>query len=313
METTLPKRIFQYEIHDLIGRGPNGEVYKAVDPTNGSTVVVKLLLADVSDDDDFRRRCRKQLNAARGLEHPNLATLHDIMEQDGRIVLVSEFVEGKSLEQMLKVEPVAVSHFLDQAIQIARGLEHLHRAELVHGNLHPSNILVSPNGRVKLTDFCLPRRLAEGIPELGGFRPGTVAYASPEEARHEQPLPASDLFSLGVIYYQMLSGRLPFPGQSVTDLTRQILNHRPEFAPLIRRNVPGETVLLLRRLLAVKDDERCVESLELLVTLEAIVEYQNESKEHEPTRTGTQAHRLYLLVSLLAVLLVLLWSFIAKN
>lgn len=313
METILPKRIFQYEILDLIGHGLNGEVYKGVDSTSGSVVVVKLLLAEVSDDDDFRWRCRKQLNTARGLDHPNLATLYDIIEHDGRIVLVSEFVEGRSLEQMLEAKPVAVSDFLGQALQMAHGLEYLHQAELVHGNLTPSNVLITPDGRIKLTDFCLPRRLIDSQPELGGFRPGTAAFASPEEVRHEPPLPASDLFSLGAIYYRMLSGRPPFPGQSVTDLTRQILTHRPDFAPLIRRQVPGEVVLLLRRLLSARDDERCVESSELLVTLETIAEYQRESNEHKPTHTGTQSHRVYLLVSLLAVLLVVLWSLIAKN
>jgi serine/threonine protein kinase len=312
METILPKRIFQYEILDLIGRGRNGEVYKGADSTSGSTVVVKLLEAEVSNDADFRWRCHKQLNAARGLDHPNLATLYDIIEHDGRIVLVSEFVEGKSLEQLFEVEPVAVSSFLDKALQMAQGLEHLHRAELVHGNLRPSNVLVTPDGQVKLTDFCLPRRLIDSQPELGGFRPGMVAFASPEEVRHEQPRPASDLFSLGAVYYRMLSGRPPFPGQSVTDLTRQILNHRPDFVPLIRLHVPGEVVLLLRRLLAVKDDERCVESSELLVTLEAIAEYQRESKEHEFTHSGFHSHRPYLLVSLLAALLVLVWSLVAR-
>lgn len=313
METSLPQRIFQYEILDLIGRGLNGEVYKGADSTTGLVVVVKLLDAEVSDDADFRRRCRKQLNSACGLDHPNLATLYDIIEHDGRIVLVSEFVDGQSLEQILEVKPPAVSDFPGLALQMAQGLKHLHQAELVHGNLTPSNVLVTPDGRVKLTDFCLPRRLIDSQPELGGFRPGTAAYSSPEEARHEPPLPASDLFSLGAIYYRMLSDRPPFPGQSVTDLTRQILTHRPDFAPLIRRQVPGEIVLLLRRLLSARDDERCVESSELLVTLEAIAEYQRESREHKPTHTGTQSHRVYLLVSLLAVLLVVLWSLVAKN
>lgn len=313
METTLPKRIFQYEILDLIGHGPNGEVYKGVDSTNGKVVVVKLLAAEVSSDEEFRRRCRRQLSAARDLDHPNLATLFDVIENDGRIVLVSEFVEGKSLGQKLEAGPMAVSGFVDKALQMAQGLEHLHKAELVHGNLHPSNILVTPDGRVKLTDYCLPRRLTEDQNELDGFRPGTVAYASPEEARREPPLPASDLFSLGAIYYRMLSGQLPFPGQSVNDLTRQILTRRPDFGPLTRRHVPGEIVLLLRRMLTAKDDDRCLESSELLVTLEAIVGYQKESKDHEPTRTGTEARRVYLLISLLAVLLVLVWSLVAKN
>ena len=313
METTLPKRIFQYEILDLIGRGPNGEVFKGTDSTSGSIVVVKRLFAEVSDDIDFRRRCHKQLKKARGLKHPNLATLYDIMEQDGRIVLVSEFVEGKSLEQILEVEPFEVSNYLNTALQMARGLQHLHEAELLHGNLHPSNILVTPYGRVKLTDFCLPRRLGEGQPELGGFRSSTVAYASPEEAQHEQLLPASDLFSIGAIYYRMLSSQLPFPAQSVIEITRQIINHRPEFAPLIIHHLPGEIVLLLRRLLSVKDDERCIESSELLVTLEAIVEFQQESREHNSSQKGPQVHRVYLLVSLITVLLVLIWSIVAKN
>ncbi|MDH3891159.1 MAG: serine/threonine protein kinase [candidate division Zixibacteria bacterium] len=313
METSLPKRIFQYEIHDLIGCGQNGEVYKGADPTSGSEVVVKLLHPEVTADNGFRHRCRKLLNTARGLDHPNLAVLHDIIEHDNRIVLVSEFVQGESLEQMFAGTPVAVASFLDKAVQMAQGLEHLHHAELVHGNLHPSNILVTPDGQIKLTDFCLPRRLTDSQSELGGFRPGTVAFASPEEVRHEQPLPSSDLFSLGAVYYLMLSGRPPFPGQSVTDLSRQILTRRPDYAAISGRRVPGEIILLLRRMMSAKDDERCAESSELLVTLEAISGFQRDSKEHRGSHARTQSHRFYLLLSLLAILMVLLWSVIAKN
>lgn len=313
METSLPKRIFQYEILELIGRGQNGEVYKGADANRGSEVVVKLLNPEVTRDEDFIRRCRKLLNRACGLDHPNLATLHDIIEHDGRIVLVSEYVEGKSLEQLFEDETITISSFLDMALQMAQGLEHLHQAELVHGNLCPSNVLITADGQVKLTDFCLPRRLIDSQLELGGFRPGSVAFASPEEARREQPLPASDLFSLGGIYYRMLTGQPPFPAQGVTDLTRQILTHRPDLARLRGRQVPGEILLLLRRLLTAKDDERCVESSELLVTLEAIAEYQRESNGRKPISTGSESQRIYLLISLLAVLLVLVWSLVAKG
>ncbi|MCK4460821.1 MAG: serine/threonine protein kinase [candidate division Zixibacteria bacterium] len=312
MEICLPKRIYQYEILDLVGQGKNGALCKGRDSASGSTVAVKLLHPHVSADAEFQSRCLPQLKAARGLSHPGIATLYDVIEHEDQVLLVSEFIDGVSLDSTLQSGPMSLQDFLNIADQMARGLDHLHTNGLIHGDIQPSNIMITSNGRVKLTDFGLPRRLADSNLTLRGFRPGTAVYASPEEAQEEQPTNASDLFSLGIVFYEMLGGKPPFPGESVEELLRQIFNYRPDFVLISRYHVPGEIVLLLKRLLSVKTDERCTEVSELLATLEAEHTLQRELSERDETGLKPQSVHLYLLISLLAVLMVLMWSIIAE-
>ena len=135
MEISPPKRIYQYEILDVVGQGKNGTLCKGRDSASGSTVAVKLLHPHVSADAEFQSRCLSQLKAARGLSHPGIATLYDVIEHEDQIVLVSEFIDGASLDRTLQSGPMPLQDFLKIANQVTRGLDHLHTRELVHGNI----------------------------------------------------------------------------------------------------------------------------------------------------------------------------------
>ena len=312
MEISPPKRIYQYEILDVVGQGKNGALCKGRDSATGSTVAVKLLHPHVSADAEFQTRCLSQLKAACGLSHPGIATLYDVIEHEDQIVLVSEFIDGASPDSTLQSGPMPLQDFLKIADQVTRGLDHLHTNGLIHGNIQPSNIMITSDRRVKLTDYGLPRRLTDSNLAVRGFRPGTAVYTSPEEAQEEPPTSASDLFSLGIVFYEMLAGKPPFPGESVEELLRQIFNYRPDFALVSRYHVPGEIILLLKRMLSAKTDERCTDVSELRATLEAEHTLQRELSERRETGPKPQSNRIYLLLSLLAVLMVLLWSIIAE-
>jgi len=312
MEISPPKRIYQYDILDLVGRGKNGAVCKGRDSARGSMVAVKLFRPEVSADSAFLQRCLPLLKAARGLRHPNLACLYDVYEHEDQILVVSEFVDGITLDEKLRSGPVTSREFLELADQAARGLSYLHANGIVHGNIQPSNLMITPDGTVKLTDLGLPRRLADSRTEVDGFRPGTARYASPEEANLTNPTSASDLFSLGIVFYEMLTGQPPFPGESVEELKRRILTYRPDFGLISRHQAPGEIVLMLKRLLSAKSEERCTEAAELLATLEAATALQRELTGRDEGGSGRQSSRVYLLLSLLTVLMVLLWSILAE-
>ncbi len=311
METKMPQRIFQYEIHDYIGNGKNGEVYRGLDSTSGRQVVVKLLRPEIGADTAFKTDNRKRLDCARNREHPNIATLLEIIEHDNRIVLVSEFVAGRSFQAVLESGPMQVANFTPWVCQIAAGLKFLHDAEIIHGNIKPSNIIVSDNGTVKLTDFCLPRIPESNETDLVTYKRELIEFASPEEVCCGPLQPASDLFSLGSVLYKMLTGQPPFPGQNAAEVSRQILNFKPDFGLLTRQQVPGEIKLLLKRLLSAQPKEqRCTDCEELIATLEAISHLEKQSIENE-IGGYSPSYRLYLLLPVLVVLLVLLWSYLA--
>jgi len=221
-------RIGNYEILEELGGGTMGEVYKALDQRLGRTVALKLLPADLARDPSARRRFLHEAKAVAALDHPNVATLYEVGESEGgRMFLALAFCEGETLQQRLERGPLPLPEAVSIARQIAQGLAAAHRLHIVHRDVKPANVVILPDGKVKLLDFGLAKMTGATLLTRLGSSPGTPAYKSPEQTRGDKVDPRSDLWALGVVLYEMVTGRLPFGGEYEQAVIYAILNEPP--------------------------------------------------------------------------------------
>jgi serine/threonine protein kinase len=227
----------RYRLEEQQGSGGMAMVYRAHDLMLERTVAIKLLRADFSSDPDFRERFRQEAKAAANLSHPNIVTVHDFGLDEGRLFIVMEYVPGTDVKTILKQN----GRFgLDEAIalmvQACAGIGYAHRVGLVHCDVKPQNMLVTPDKRLKVVDFGIARALASISPdEKTDVVWGSPQYFSPEQAGGGAPSPASDVYSLGVVMYEMLTGQLPFTASTAEELARM---HRETPPPSPRRLNP---------------------------------------------------------------------------
>ena len=212
----------RYQIEGRIGSGGMAEVYRARDLMLERTVAVKLLREDFSQDPAFRERFRQEAKAAANLSHPNIVTIHDFGFDDQQIFIVMEYIPGTDLKTILESRgKLNVDEALRLIIQACAGVGYAHRAGLIHCDVKPHNMIVTPDQRLKVTDFGIARALASIHPqEVNNVVWGSPQYFSPEQASGHPPSPASDVYGLGVVLYEMLTGRLPFIANTAAELAR---------------------------------------------------------------------------------------------
>lgn len=236
-ESRLLKK--RYQLGRRMGSGGMSVVYKARDLMLERTVAIKLLREDFSRDPAFRERFRQEAKAAANLSHPNIVTVHDFGIDQGHIFIVMEFVPGTTLKALIaergRFEPDKAIRLI---VQACAGIGYAHRAGLVHCDVKPQNMLVSPDRRLKVTDFGIARALASiQEDEVSDVVWGSPQYFSPEQAAGKSPSPSSDVYSLGIVLYEMLTGKIPFEAESSTDLAYLHRNAPPqppiEIAPSI--------------------------------------------------------------------------------
>ncbi len=220
--------IGRYEIIGDLGRGAMGLVYKAKDPTIGRTVAIKTMRIDVhgADDEDMLRRFRNEAQAVGLLNHPNIVTIYDAGEQDNIFYIAMEFIEGTTLHQLMSQRRVlGTEDVIRLSRQICAGLDYAHSHNLVHRDIKPANIMITGNGAVKIMDFGIAK--TGGTVTSTGQVLGTPNYMSPEQVKGKPLDGRSDLFSFGVLLYEMLTGEKPFVGQNVTTIIYKIVNESP--------------------------------------------------------------------------------------
>ena len=242
--------ISHYDVEEEIGRGGMGVVYRAKDIRLGRTVALKFLADHLLVVDNARDRFMQEARSAASLSHPNIATLHDIGDVDGKLFLVMEFVDGTSLDDLLTDGAVAPDLAVSIAIQLANGLSHAHQHGIIHRDIKPANIKLTPSGVAHILDFGLAKISESLFESTPGTIAGTAAYMSPEQIRGDELSQATDLWSLGVVFYELLTGGRPFVGDYDHALYYSILNVEPMAVSELRPGLSTDLDEILTRLLS---------------------------------------------------------------
>ena len=255
-----------------------GVVYKAEDTTLDRPVALKFLAAHLLNDEEAKARFLREAKAAAGLHHPNICPVHEINEVDGKTFLSMAFIEGEPVETRIERGPLPLKEALEIGRQIAEGLEAAHEKGVVHRDIKPANVMVDPKGRATIMDFGLARLTEASRLTKKDQTMGTVAYMSPEQAQGMDVDNRSDIWSLGVVLYEMVRGQRPFQGEYDQALLFEIVNQEPEPLTGVRAGVPMELEFIVGKCLAKEREKRYQHTDELIVDLEQIADKLKSGK-----------------------------------
>lgn len=245
----------RYVVGKKIGIGGMASVYSAEDRMLGRSVAIKIIHEGLMGDETFLKQFRNEAHAASNLNHPNIVTVHDIGSYEDRYFMVMEYVKGRTLKGIIRdfiasEAYIPLDRVLNFAIQICRGLGYAHRSGLVHCDVKPQNILVTDDDRLKVTDFGISRAVSAATRTNKDVVWGTPQYFSPEQAAGEAPSPASDVYSIGIIIYEMLANTLPFRAEHPTAIALKHLQEPPPHIRTINPKVPPQLAQILHKVLA---------------------------------------------------------------
>lgn len=333
MENTTDKYIGKilderYEIIELIGSGGMANVYKALCHRLNRYDAVKIMRDETAANTELRRRFRSESQAVAMLSHPNIVSVYDVSHSDDVEYIVMELIDGITLKQYLQKKSVLdPSEVLDFTIQTAKALEHAHSKGIIHRDIKPQNIMLLKDGMIKVADFGIAS-LENTIEENNGETVGSVHYIAPEQARGEAPDARSDIYSLGIVMYEMLTGKLPYVGNSDVEVAVKHMNTDPVTPRDIVPSIPEELERICLKAMNSNIDERYQSASEMLADLE---EYKSQSlaahvledseavlidSEEPPRRRAKRSRRskkIALSSGILAVLLFIIIGFVFLN
>ena len=311
VETVMIGRtISHYKILDKIGAGGMGEVYLAEDARLGRKVALKFLPAELTREENAKRRFVHEARAASALDHPNICQIHDIDESpEGRLFICMSHCEGKPLKDLTADGPLPMDRAVDIAIKTANGLEAAHEAGVVHRDVKSANIMVS-DGDVKIIDFGLAKLAGASRITRPGVTPGTVAYKSPEQTRSEDVDSRADIWSLGVVMYEMVTGELPFRGDYEQAIVYSILNRKHEPVTNVRHEIPSALVWIIDKCLEKDPRDRYQSAGELVTELRRLARDMGWSDESDKWLTWRRVLRIAVKTAAAAAVFVAVWGVI---
>jgi serine/threonine protein kinase/tetratricopeptide (TPR) repeat protein len=303
----IGKVISHYKILERLGGGGMGMVYKAEDTRLKRTVALKFLPPELTRDLEAKERFIHEAQAASALQHANICVVYDVDETaDGQMFISMEYLEGQTLKKMIERGPLELDQAMRYAIQIAQGLIDSHAHGIIHRDIKPANVMVTSHDVAKIVDFGLAKLSGRTMLTKTGSTVGTAAYMSPEQARGETADHRTDIWAMGVVLYEMLTGRHPFTGDYEEAVTYRILNEDPEFVTKIRPEVPIRLDHIIERAIA-KDPARRYQTVdELCADLEAVSRERTEGRRRKAIfgRLGRRQRKVAARV--LPVLIVLI-------
>jgi serine/threonine protein kinase len=328
-------RLGNFDIAELIGRGGMGEVYRARDSRLKRDVAIKVLPAGLARDADRRARFVQEAKAASGLNHPNIVTIHEIGEQDGRTYIVMELVDGKPLNELIPRKGMRLTEALRIAVQVADALAAAHAAGIVHRDLKPANIKVDSHGRVRVLDFGLAKLTASVTPDgVGadeatrtltvnqpvteeGVIVGSVPYMSPEQAEGKVVDPRSDIFSFGAVLYEMVTGQRAFRGESRISTLAAIVEKEPQPPSAIASTTPLELERLILRCLRKEINRRSQNMSDVRLALEELRDESESGKLPRPAVDASASRRPWrwpalAIASLLIAAAAVIWIYLNR-
>jgi serine/threonine protein kinase len=324
----IGKTITHYNIMKKLGEGGLGIVYKAQDTKLQRTVAIKILKPEAIGDPDARRRFLREARAASALNHANIMTIYEIDKWKGRDFIVMEYVEGRTIKAVIENEKVPIKNVIDVAIQIANALQEAHEHDIIHRDIKSENIMVTPKEQVKVMDFGLAKIAGMETKSNIETTMGTIAYMSPEQTRGEPLDCRTDIWSLGVVLYEMITGELPFKGDYEQAIIYSILSEKPKTISALRTDVPSTLADITDKALSKKKEARFASAEELLNTLrsvfgEPVVKLSHTKPQHQkksdraapfrPKKSALPEKKKIIFIGLTIVLIIIAAIFTLKN
>jgi serine/threonine protein kinase len=322
----IGKIISHYRIIKELGRGGMGVVYKAEDTKLKRIVALKFLPLELTRDPEAKERFILEARAASALDHQNICTIHEINETqpadgepgEGQLFIVMTCYKGKTLKEKIKDKRLKIKEVIDIAGQIAQGLANAHAKGIVHRDIKPANIFITDEGVVKILDFGLAKLAGPTKLTKTGTTVGTVSYMSPEQARGEKVDHRTDIWSLGVVLYEMATGQLPFKSEYEQAIVYSITNEEPELVTNLRTSVPLELEWIINRALAKKPEERYQNVDDLLVDLKKVNEdlkngEKTTVKDNDKGKVVYVGRFILPIIILLAIIIVITGYFIYRE
>ena len=279
----------RYEIIEEIGRGGMAIVFRAKCLVLNRYVAIKMLRPEYRDDLEFIQRFKIEAQSAGSLSHPNIVSVYDVGNEDDMEYIVMEYVEGITLKQYLGAKGVLPwKEAVDYASQICAGLEHAHKKGIVHKDIKPENIMITKEGILKITDFGIAKALNQGTVATGGLTMGSVHYFSPEQARGSFTDAKTDLYSLGILTYEMVAGRLPFEGDSAISIAMQHLESEPVRPSVFNPSIPKSLESVILKAMKKDTGERYQAATQMLIDLKKV--YIGSEVQYEPAEEYTKKY-----------------------